>query len=146
MFGNRKRADENAALTKALDASLAIIEFDRSGRILSANANFCRVIGYEPTEIVGKHHSMFVDPGYARSGDYQDFWAKLGRGDFNSREYRRIGKHGAEIWIQATYNPVLDAKGRVVRVVKVATDITANKLKRPRTSQTASDFAHASRD
>src|SRR5579872_2418547 len=116
------------AILDALSKSLAIIAFDPTGRILSANPNFCRVVGYELSEIVGRHHSMFVDPAYAQSKEYYDFWEKLGRGEFDAREYRRIGKGGTEVWIQATYNPVIDSRGRVRKVVKLATDITAQKL------------------
>ena len=128
MFGSNAQAKNNAALLKALDKSLAIIEFDAKGTVLTANANFCRLLGYAPEEIVGKHHSMFVDADYARSAEYREFWAKLGRGEFDAREYKRIGKGGIEVWIQASYNPVLNSKGVVRRVIKVATDITAEKL------------------
>lgn len=116
-------------ILKALDRALAIIEFDTGGHILAANANFCAAMGYDFSEIKGRHHSMFVDPDYARSADYNAFWQKLGRGEFDAREYRRIGKGGKDVWIQASYNPVLNSKGAVTRVVKVATDITAEKLK-----------------
>jgi methyl-accepting chemotaxis protein len=121
-------AGPNAVL-KALDRSLAIIEFDPSGIILSANENFCNAMGYSLAEIQGKHHSMFVEPEYVRSADYKAFWDKLGRGEFDAREYKRIAKGGREVWIQASYNPVKDSKGKVLKVVKVATDITAEKLK-----------------
>lgn len=115
-------------LLAALSKSLAVIEFDPQGIILSANQNFCDVIGYRLEEILGKPHAMFVDPAYAKSQDYRDFWAKLGRGEFDAREYKRIGKGGKEVWIQASYNPVV-AGGSVRKVVEVATDITAEKLK-----------------
>jgi len=114
---------------KALERSLAIIEFDASGKILSANANFCAAMGYEPTEIIGRHHSLFIEPAVASSAEYRDFWTKLGKGQFDAREYKRIGKGGREVWIQASYNPVLDRRGRVIKVVKVATDITSEKLR-----------------
>ena len=118
-----------AAILNALSSSLAIIEFDPQGKVLTANKNFCDVIGYDLKEIVGRHHSMFVDPDYARSSGYKEFWAKLGRGEFDAREYKRIGKGGKEVWIQASYNPVRSGRGRIVKVVKVATDITAEKIK-----------------
>ncbi len=111
----------------ALDRALAMIEFDLSGIILSANENFCRAMGYDLSEIRGRHHSLFVDPVEAKSEAYAEFWAKLGRGEFDTREYRRLGKGGREVWIQASYNPVRDRFGRVVKVVKVASDITAEK-------------------
>ena len=113
----------------ALDRSLAIIEFDPHGKILTANANFCAALGYALDEIRGRHHSLFVDPAYARTPEYSAFWAKLGRGEFDAQEYLRIGKGGTEVWIQASYNPVRDGRGVVTRVVKVATVITAEKLR-----------------
>ncbi|MCQ8782267.1 methyl-accepting chemotaxis protein [Mangrovibrevibacter kandeliae] len=120
---------DHRAVLKALSRSLATIEFDLDGKILSANENFCRAMGYQAGEIVGRHHSMFVAPDYAASEDYRAFWAKLKRGEFDAREYKRFGKGGREIWIQATYNPVLNARGKPFKVVKLATDITAAKLK-----------------
>ena len=130
MFGlsSGSRSDSTAVL-RALDKALAIIEFDPTGKILTANDNFCTALGYRLSEIKGQHHSLFVEPDYARSGDYREFWAKLGRGEFDAREYLRIGKGGKEVWIQASYNPVLGANGKVAKVVKVATDITAEKLR-----------------
>jgi len=121
-------ADAGQALD-ALNRSLAMIEFQLDGTIITANANFCRALGYELSEIKGRHHSLFVDPEEVASEAYADFWAKLGRGDFDTREYRRIGKGGREVWIQASYNPVRDRSGRVVKVVKVASDITAEKAR-----------------
>lgn len=118
---------EAARNMAALDKSLAIIEFDPEGRILKANANFCRALGYEAQEIVGKRHNLFVDPSYAASQAYRDFWAQLASGQFDAREYLRIGKGGREVWIQASYNPVTNGAGKVVRVIKVATDITEQK-------------------
>ena len=86
-------------------------------------------MGYSLSEIKGQHHSIFVEPDYVRSADYKAFWAKLDRGEFDAREYKRIGKGGREVWIQASYNPVLNSKGKVLKVVKVAMDITAEKLR-----------------
>ncbi|WP_454761641.1 methyl-accepting chemotaxis protein [Caulobacter segnis] len=113
----------------ALDKSLATIEFDPSGKILAANANFCSAMGYALDEIVGQHHRMFVEPAYAASAEYVAFWQKLGRGEFDAREYLRLGKGGVEIWIQASYNPIRDGRGRVSRIVKIATVITDEKRK-----------------
>ena len=126
-----KRAFQSDAgpLLKALHRSLAIIEFDPKGNILSANANFCAAVGYQASEIVGRHHSMFVEPDHARSPEYQEFWVKLGRGDFDAGEYKRVGKGGREVWIKASYNPVKNSKGAVTRIVKQATDITTEKLR-----------------
>src|SRR5438445_326891 len=111
VFGRSSGSDVGAVLA-ALDRSLAIIEFDPSGKILGANENFCAALGYRLSEIKGQHHSMFLDPDYARSPDYAAFWTKLERGEFDSQEYLRIGKGGAEVWIQASYNPVKNARGR----------------------------------
>jgi methyl-accepting chemotaxis protein len=121
------RGEEAIRRLEALNRSLAVIEFDPSGVIRSANANFCQAMGYQEQEVVGRHHSMFVEPGYASSQAYRDFWAQLASGSFDAREYMRLGKGGREVWIQASYNPVKDAAGRVVGVIKVATDITAQK-------------------
>jgi methyl-accepting chemotaxis protein len=119
----------DAAIMKALDRSQAIIHFEPGGTILWANANFCKALGYDLREIVGKHHSMFVDPDYAVSPDYRSFWDTLRSGRFRSAQYKRIAKGGREIWIEASYNPILNASGKVVRVVKLATDITVKTLK-----------------
>ncbi|MBO9543950.1 PAS domain-containing methyl-accepting chemotaxis protein [Caulobacter sp.] len=125
-----KRSHAHAVETlAALDKSLATIEFDPSGKILAANANFCTAMGYSIDEIVGQHHRMFVEPAYAVSSEYAAFWQKLGRGEFDAREYLRLGKGGVEIWIQASYNPIRDGRGRVSRIVKIATVITDEKRK-----------------
>jgi PAS domain S-box-containing protein len=116
------------AIYQALDRVQAIIEFDLEGMVLSANKNFLRVLGYELDEVVGKHHRIFCDPNYAESDAYTEFWNMLGRGEYHSAEFKRLGKGGEEIWFQASYNPVFDADGNAIRVVKFATDITASKL------------------
>ncbi|NTJ68492.1 PAS domain S-box protein [Agrobacterium rhizogenes] len=116
------------AVLTALSKSQAMIEFDLSGKILTANEHFCRALGYELTEIVGKHHSMFVEPAYAQSSEYKAFWSKLAAGNFDQQQYKRIGKSGREVWIEASYNPVF-RRGKPIKVVKIATDITASKLK-----------------
>ena len=126
----------------ALNKSLAIIEFKVDGTILTANTNFCAAMGYELSEIQGKHHSIFVDSEYARSPEYREFWAKLGRGEFEAAEYRRVGKGGKDVWIQASYNPVVSSSGRVLKVVKVATDMTDVKL---RTAESAGKLDAISR-
>ena len=119
---------QKSGVERALNRSLAIIEFDNKGIILSANANFCKLLGYKEDEIKGKHHSLFVDPDHAKSEEYRAFWAKLRRGEFDEQEYRRIAKGGNSVWIQASYNPIVSRSGKVVKIVKVATDITAAKL------------------
>lgn len=120
-------ADAKAILA-ALSNSQAVIEFGLDGKIITANENFCRALGYELSEIQGRHHSMFCDPTYVASQEYKEFWANLGAGRFESREYKRISKTGQDVWIQASYNPVLSG-GKPYKVVKFATDITAQKLK-----------------
>ncbi|HFT6993742.1 TPA: methyl-accepting chemotaxis protein [Stenotrophomonas maltophilia] len=119
---------ELEAQVAALHRVQAVIEFALDGTILQANDNFLQAMGYRLDEIQGKHHSLFVDPELARSAEYRDFWARLGRGEYDAGQYRRFGKGQREIWIQASYNPVLDQQGRPYKVVKFATDITAQKL------------------
>lgn len=122
------RGSDDKSIMAAISRSQAVIEFDLSGKVLEANDNFCRALGYELAEIQGRHHSMFVEPAYAASAEYREFWARLARGEFDKRQYKRIGKGGREIWIEASYNPVLSG-GKPYKVVKLATDITAQKLK-----------------
>ncbi|MFT4002448.1 MAG: PAS domain-containing methyl-accepting chemotaxis protein [Rhizobium sp.] len=122
------RGANAVAVLAALSKSQAMIEFDLSGKILNANENFCRALGYELSEIVGKHHSMFVEPDYVKSPQYKAFWAKLAAGQFDQQQYKRIGKGGKEVWIEASYNPVI-RRGKPVKVIKIATDITGQKLK-----------------
>nr|WP_042151565.1 MULTISPECIES: methyl-accepting chemotaxis protein [unclassified Pseudoalteromonas] len=112
----------------AIDKSHAVIEFNLDGIILNANDNFLNTVDYQLNEIKGKQHSMFVEPEYKASSEYQQFWDKLNRGEFQTGEYKRIGKFGKEIWIQASYNPIFDLNGNVYKVVKFATDVTSTKL------------------
>jgi len=121
MFGG-----DDAAKQAALDKSQAIIEFKMDGTIITANANFLGAMGYSLDEIKGKHHSMFVDPVYRDSADYREFWAKLNRGEFQAAQYKRIGKGGKEVWIEASYNP-LSKNGKPYKVVKYATDVSKQK-------------------
>ncbi|MGZ3375992.1 MAG: methyl-accepting chemotaxis protein [Phenylobacterium sp.] len=111
----------------AINKSQAVIEFDLEGKVLTANPNFLAALGYSLDEIRGQHHSMFVDPAYRQSAEYQMFWAKLGRGEYDAGQYKRIGKGGKEIWIQASYNPILDLNGKPFKVVKYATDVSAQR-------------------
>ena len=111
---------------KAISKAQAVIEFDLSGKVLHANENFLAVLGYSLSEIVGQHHRMFVDPVERESAAYKAFWERLGCGEYEAAQYRRVGKGGREVWIQASYNPVMDARGRPYKVVKFASDITAS--------------------
>jgi methyl-accepting chemotaxis protein len=116
------------AIYQALDNIQAIIEFELDGTVVSANANFLTTFGYQLEEIVGKHHRIFCDPVYAESEEYKEFWRNLGRGECDAAEFKRFGKDGRELWLQASYNPVCDGDGKPVRVVKFASDVTAAKL------------------
>ncbi len=117
-----------ASVLDALQDSQAIIEFKPDGTIVNANENFLDTMGYSLDEITGRHHSMFVEPGHAETAEYTGFWEKLRQGHSQQSEYRRFGKNGKEVWIQASYNPVRGADGTVTKIVKLATDITARKL------------------
>jgi methyl-accepting chemotaxis protein len=125
----RREAAEAKAKLTALDRTQAVIEFSLDGRIITANDNFLRAMGYSLGEIQGQHHSMFVDPTYRESPEYRSFWDRLGRGEYDTGEYKRLGKGGKEIWIQASYNPIMGEDGRPVKVIKYATDVTAQKLR-----------------
>lgn len=123
-------SDRNtSAKLDALDRSQAVIEFALDGTILTANGNFLSTVGYTLAEIQGRHHGMFVAPTERESAAYRAFWAALGRGEFKAAEFKRVAKDGREIWLQATYNPVLDRAGRPSKVVKFASDITGQKLR-----------------
>ena len=133
MFGSMRKVKTNenasdlAARLQAIDTVQAVIEFKLDGTIITANGNFLKAVGYSLGEIQGQHHRMFCDPAYASSREYQAFWQKLNRGEFDSGQYRRLGKGGKDIWIQASYNPIMDATGKAYKVVKFAIDITAEK-------------------
>ncbi len=122
--GDESREQRDSGLVAALLRSQAMIEFTPQGEILGANENFLKVMGYTLTEVVGKHHRMFVDPAYAASEEYATFWRRLESGEFQVAEFRRFARGGREVWIHGSYNPVRDAQGTVRRVVKMATDIT----------------------
>ncbi|RUP20685.1 PAS domain-containing methyl-accepting chemotaxis protein [Methylobacterium sp.] len=129
MFEGAKVRRDQAAKLAALSRSLATIEFALDGTILDANPNFLATVGYTLEEIRGRHHSLFVPPSELGSEAYREFWDSLRRGTFASAEYKRLAKGGREVWIQASYNPVLDASGKPVKIVKFATDITDQKLR-----------------
>jgi methyl-accepting chemotaxis protein len=124
----QRNADFEGQLT-AINKAQAVIEFALDGKVLHANGNFLKVMGYALDEIRGQHHSMFVDPAFRQSMDYRLFWEKLGRGDYDAGQYKRIGKGGSEVWLEASYNPIMDLNGKPFKVVKFATDITEQKLR-----------------
>lgn len=124
-----KSADLEGQIT-AIGKSQAVVELGMDGKILTANDNFLKTLGYSLLkDIQGKHHNMFVEAAERTSTAYRDFWARLARGEAQSAEYKRIGKDGKTVWLQASYNPVLDSRGKPVKVVEIATDITSRKLK-----------------
>ena len=112
----------------ALCRSQAVIEFDMDGKVRTANQNFLDALGYQLSEIKGQHHRIFVDPAEASSSEYDHFWQRLSKGEYQAAEYKRIGKNGKPVWIQGSYNPVLDNSGRPYLVVKFATVVTDAKL------------------
>jgi methyl-accepting chemotaxis protein len=123
----RNQAADHEAQIAAISRAQAVIEFNLDGTVRTANENFLATLGYALDEIVGRHHRMFCDSGYAASHDYAAFWERLRKGEYVAAEFQRFGKGGREVWIQASYNPILDAQGRPVKVVKFATDITERK-------------------
>jgi methyl-accepting chemotaxis protein len=137
MKGNKKAKKVNlaalnadyAAQVAAIGRSQAVIEFQMDGTIITANDNFLKAMGYQLDEITGRHHSMFVEEAYRQNPEYKEFWAKLNRGEYQTGEYKRLGKNGKDVWIQAAYNPLLGSDGKPFKVVKFATDITEQKLR-----------------
>jgi methyl-accepting chemotaxis protein len=127
-FGKSSEVDNAVAMSAAINRSQAVIEFEMDGTIVRSNDNFLKAMGYSLAEIQGKHHSMFVDPEERDGAVYREFWASLNRGEFQAAEYKRIAKGGAKVWIQASYNPIFDAKGKALKVIKFATDITRQKI------------------
>ena len=125
----KMRAADSAGQIAAISKSQAVIEFAMDGTILFANDNFLNAMGYSLDEVRGRHHSLFVEPQERDGAAYKQFWARLGRGEFQAAQYRRLGKNGREVWIEATYNPILDMDGKPFKVVKFATDITEDKLR-----------------
>lgn len=129
MFGLLKSPSRRSlvAKLKAIDRSLATIEFKLDGTIITANENFLTTVGYTLDEVRGKHHSMFCESGICETPEYNRFWQDLNRGEFQSAEFRRFGKGGREIWLQASYNPILGRDGKPVSVMKIAIDMTKTK-------------------
>jgi methyl-accepting chemotaxis protein len=121
-------AQDGIGKLDAISRSQAVIEFELDGTICTANENFCNAVGYTLKEIVGQHHSMFVEDSYRQSHDYRAFWDALNRGEFKSDEFKRIAKGGREIWLQASYNPIFNKEGAPIKVIKFATDVTKQKI------------------
>jgi methyl-accepting chemotaxis protein len=126
---DKQRNSEYQGKVEAMNRAQAVIEFDLKGTVLHANEIFCKLMGYSLSEVIGKHHMIFCDAAFVKSTAYDDFWKKLGRGEFDANEYRRVAKDGRDVWIQATYNPILDANGRPYKVVKFAQDVSAGKMR-----------------
>jgi len=126
----RLQTAEYEGKIRAIDRVQAVIEFELDGTVITANENFLSTFGYNLDEIVGKHHRIFCEPGYAESSEYMQFWQKLGRGEYDAGEFKRVGKDGSEVWLQASYNPIVDLDGRPLKVVKFASDITDEVQKR----------------
>ena len=124
-FGSRSVAE---LVLKGLERSFAVIEFSPAGEVLRANEGFCNAIGYTEAEIVGKHHRTFVDAAHTASPDYAAFWRNLSSGQFVSSEFKRLRKDGSPLWIRASYTPIVDQRGKVLKVVKLALDITKETL------------------
>ena len=124
----RQQSIMQQGVLDAISRAQAVVEFDLGGNVLSANKNFLEITGYKLDEIVGQHHRLFCTPEHARSGEYAQFWEALGRGEYQGGAFKRLAKGGREIWIQATYNPIMDMRGRPIKIVKYAMDVTAQRL------------------
>ena len=129
----------------AINQSNSVIEFNLLGDIIYANQNFCNSMGYSLKELKGKHHSIFVTEEYSKSDEYKEFWSKLKNGDFISEQFSRVKKNGEEIWLQATYNPIFDNNGQVVRVMKIAIDITDKVLQSKEIERKNTYLEHAAK-
>lgn len=140
-----KRTEENAhvqARIGAISRSQAVIEFTPDGTIIEANENFLNAMGYRLDEIQNRHHRIFLDQEQAASPEYADFWRKLAQGEFLSSEFKRKTKNGTDIWMQATYNPILDPSGKVTGVIKFATNITERKVRTARLIASVADLSN----
>ncbi|MBW4331895.1 PAS domain-containing protein [Stakelama sp. CBK3Z-3] len=120
----KARVAEVDSRLAAIERSQAVIDFALDGTVVAVNDNFLALFGYTREDLIGCHHSLLCEPGTAQSPEYQAFWQALGQGKFDSGRYRRRAKNGDPVWIQASYNPIFDARGRITRVMKIATDIT----------------------
>ncbi|NQD77867.1 PAS domain-containing methyl-accepting chemotaxis protein [Pseudomonas sp. CrR7] len=131
---------ESESLLKAIGRSMAVIEFTPQGRVIKANQNFLDTMGYRHDEVVGRHHGLFCLAHERESAQYREFWASLNRGEYHSHRFERVNKQGQTVYLEASYNPIFDSKGRLYKVVKFASDIT----RQVSTQQSAADAAHAS--
>ncbi|CAM4010347.1 Biofilm dispersion protein BdlA [Pseudomonas reidholzensis] len=135
-----KDEHESESLLNAIGRSMAVVEFTPQGRVIKANQNFLATMGYRLEEVVGRHHGLFCVAHERESAEYREFWASLNRGEYHSHRFERINKQGQLVYLEASYNPIFDSKGRLYKVVKFASDITAQVS----TQQSAADAAHAS--
>ncbi|WEZ86544.1 PAS domain-containing methyl-accepting chemotaxis protein [Pseudomonas sp. NyZ480] len=135
-----KDEHESESLITALGRSMAVIEFTPQGRVIKANPNFLNTMGYRLEEVVGRHHGLFCLPHERESAEYREFWASLNRGEYHSHRFERVNKQGQTVYLEASYNPIFDSNGRLYKVVKFASDITAQIS----TQQSAAEAAHAS--
>ena len=136
----RQQLEFNGQL-EAIHLAQAVIEFKPDGTIVKANENFCKATGYELSEIVGQHHRMFCDEGYSSSAEYKEFWQKLGEGEYQSGKFLRRDKQGNELWLRATYSPIYDEEGKIVKVVKFASNITTEVELEKEVTRIATEFA-----
>lgn len=136
--------NETASKLQAIDRAMAVIEFDLDGRILAANDNLLRVMGYSRHELVGKNHKQLCPPEISSSAEYVDFWRRMGKGEFFSGQFKRVSRHGHTVWVEATYNPVYDADGKLCKIIKFASDVTERIEKHKQDSQSAAQAYHIS--
>lgn len=138
------RDAEALSKLKAIDRAMAVIEFDLHSNVLHANENFLDTMGYAPGDLKGMQHRMFCDSSVVNSAEYSEFWRKLNSGEFFSGQFKRLGKHGRIVWLEATYNPIFDAAGNLFKIVKFASDITERVEKFEEDSRSASRAYHIS--
>jgi len=136
-------SEANAKL-EAIDRAMAMIEFNLDGTIITANGNFLQRMGYSLAQIQGKHHRLFCTPELANSAAYSEFWKRLNQGELFNGQFERVDKHGQVVWLEANYNPVYDASGRLCKVVKFASDVTARVLQHAADAQSAAQAYHLS--
>ncbi|MBD8188901.1 PAS domain-containing protein [Pseudomonas viridiflava] len=136
--------NETRSKITAVDRAMAVCEFDPAGHVLTANDNFLHVMGFSLTDIKGKHHKTFCEPTFVNSSEYTEFWRKLNHGEFVGGQFKRLGKHGRVVWLEATYNPVYDVEGKLYKIVKFASDITDRVEKQEADAHGASKAYHIS--